>query len=87
MTDFVEKVKEDLEALKKLRDELMLKANLGKMDVRDLWQEAEKKWQEAEHKRHELEAASRESAKEVAAALKNLAASLQDAYKNIRSKL
>ncbi len=87
MADFVEKVKEDLQSLKTLRDELRVKANLGAMDVKDLWRDAERRWQEAEQKRQELEKASIESAREVAAALQQVVTALQEGYQKIRSKL
>lgn len=37
-------------ALRRDREQLMVQLNLGKMELRDEWQEVEKKWQAFEHK-------------------------------------
>jgi len=85
--DLGDKLRQELESLATLRDELRVKANLGAKELRDMWQEAERKWDEIEAKREELGKASAESGREIATAARHLADSLRDAYTHIRSKL
>jgi len=87
VSELANKLKEDLESLRKLRDELRVKANLGTKEIRDLWQETETKWRDLESKRQEIGKATTEAARDVSVALGNLAKSLRDAYTHIRSKL
>jgi myo-inositol-1-phosphate synthase len=87
MAELRQRIADEVESLKTLRDEIRVKANLSVKEIRDLWQDAEHKWSEVEAKRHALAQASVESAREVAAALEVLNESLREAYKRIRSKL
>ena len=70
------------EDLKRLRDEIELKIQLGSMDLKDEWERLEKKW--AEFVR---EAELEKTAKEVGEAVRGLAAELREGYERLRKAL
>ena len=53
------------DALRRERDQLNIQANLGKMELRDEWEEVEKKWQDFEQKVQEATDDSKQSLHEL----------------------
>lgn len=76
-----------VEGLKQERDELNVKMHLAEMEVRDEWQEVEKKWEHFQTKAHELGKASGESAHELGEAFAILGEELKETYRRLKRAL
>jgi predicted nucleic acid-binding Zn-ribbon protein len=87
MTDLQDRINQEFENLRTLRDELRVKIELGKAEVRDKWEELEGDWQHVEGKIRVLGEETRESAKEVGEATEILVGELRDAYRRLRDLL
>ena len=87
MTDLSDRLNEDFEHLRTLRDDLRVRVHLGKAEVRDQWEELEKDWHRAEGRMKAIGESSRESAKDVKAAAGLLVEQLRDAYHRLRKLL
>lgn len=83
MQDIKQQIQESLAKLRQERDELRVRLNLAKMEVRDEWQASEAKIARLESRAKELGSATAESAKEVGEAAKLLAEEVRDGLKNI----
>jgi hypothetical protein len=84
MADFDERLKKEIDGLRTLRDELLVKLNLASKDARDAFESAEKTWRKLEGR---LRLVGRESSKEldqIAEAARPLAQELKNAYRRIR---
>jgi hypothetical protein len=86
MNDKSEKqISELLDELKRLRDELNLKAHLGKAEAEDLWNETEEKWR---HLRSLLdnikENGTSDLAKDIGATTMLLTEEIKQAYERLR---
>ena len=68
--------------LKKLRDEVKLKIHLGTMEVKDEWEELEKKWDQFTR-----DADLEKTAEGLGDATKGLTAELQKGYERLRKAL
>jgi CBS domain-containing protein len=87
MTDWKERMDQELEDLRRVRDELRVKIHLGKKDAQDLWQHLE-------HRMSELEAHARRAAQRTEAPLQELADAsrhlmdeLRRGYRDLRGRL
>lgn len=87
MADISERLNEEFEHLKTLRDDLRVRVHLGKAEIRDQWEGLEKDWQRAESKMKAIRASSRGSAKDVGEAANLLLEELRQAYHRIRALL
>ena len=76
-----------IESLKEDRDELNVKMHLAAMDVRDEWQEIEKKWEHLQSKGHQLGKATGESAHELGEAFSLLGEELKETYRRLKRAL
>ena len=76
-----------LAELRRVRDELAVKANLGKAEAKDQWTALEAKWQELERKAAPYEGVAKETAQNVAAALALAAGELKAGYERFRKLL
>lgn len=85
--DLYDEINKLNETLKTERDELKLKIHLGKMEVQEEWEKAEKQWQHFQAKANELGSAGKESAQDVGAALKLLGEEVVHAFSRIRRSL
>jgi hypothetical protein len=85
--DMKEEIASLTETLAKQRDEIKLKIHLGKMEVKDEWENAEKKWDHFRSKSAEIGSASKDAAADVGVALKLLGEELGHAYTKIRKHL
>ena len=87
MTDWKAELQKALGELQTLRDELKVKVHLARADVRDEWEELEKK---LEHLRSKLGVAGDEAGKaaqDVGAALKLVAAEIRKGYERVSKTL
>jgi hypothetical protein len=87
MADLEERMKQELEALRTLRDELRVKLNLASKDARDAFESAEKTWRKLEARVRLVGRESRKELAEITEAAKPLAQELRSAYHRIRDLL
>ena len=76
-----------VDTLKQERDELNVKMHLASLEVRDEWQEVEKKWEHAQSKARQLTKASGQSAHELGEAFSLLGDELKETYRRLRKTL
>ncbi|MDH3647588.1 MAG: hypothetical protein OER80_12530 [Gammaproteobacteria bacterium] len=72
-----------VEALSRERDELRVKLELAKLEIRDQWEPLEEKWESLEAKLRSVGDTTSEASKDVLAASKLLLGEIGDAYKEI----
>ena len=77
----------EIQDLKRLRDELRVQYELGKLEARDRWQDLEKRWEQLEGHLHQAEQGAREDLKDVQAAAKLLADEIREGYTHLRQSL
>ena len=87
MTDRGDRLSDEFEHLRTLRDELRVRVHLGKAEIRDQWEELEKDWQRAEGRMAAIGESSREAAKDVKEAAALLVEQLREAYHRLREVL
>lgn len=75
------------ESLKRMRDEIELKIHLGAADVRDEWEQLEKKWDHFRARMDVVGKAAGEAASEVGGALDLVGDELKKGYERIRKLL
>jgi hypothetical protein len=75
------------ENLKRMREEVELKIHLGAADVRDEWEDLEKKWDHFRGRMEVVGRAAEEAASEVGDALELVGAELKKGYERIRNLL
>jgi hypothetical protein len=80
MADF----SEELEALRRLRDELQVKLNLASKEARDLFESAEHRWSTLEGRLRLLERESRKELEGVGDAARALVNEIREAYRRVR---
>ena len=82
-----ERIEEEIDAVRRARDELRVRLHLARADARDRWEELEHRYRELESK---LELVAREAGqpvREVGEAVKQLARELREGYRKIRDAL
>lgn len=77
----------DLENLGRLRDELRLQAHLFGAELKDRWQDAEKRWEQLQIEARSISTAVSHSREELGAAASLAASTLHDAYVDMRRRL
>lgn len=75
---------EEIDSLRALRDELKLQLKLGQAEVRERWDQLEKDWQHLEGRAKVLARQSREEAENVGEAVRLLAAQLREGYRHLK---
>lgn len=87
----VERIKKEyrdsIDFLRRERDEIKLKIHLGNVEVRDQWEEVEKKWEHFQARADVVGKISKDSAKEVGEASKMVGEEIKNTYKKIRDSL
>jgi hypothetical protein len=73
--------------LEQERDQLRLKLQLGKAEVREEWGKLERQWQQLRGKTEQIRGAMDESAREISAAATRTAREIQRGYERIRSRM
>ena len=87
MSDLQAKLDEEMEALKRVRDELRVQVHLGKAEAQELWEAMEHKWHEAESKLTRVARDAEEPLHEIGEAARSLLREIRDGYKQIRESL
>jgi len=78
---------EELEELRRVRDELRLRIHLGKAEAKDLWEKSEAKLQELEAKLRSIADQAEEPLQDVGDAARLLLAEIKEGYHRIRAAL
>ncbi len=87
MTDLGDRLREEFDDLKRMRDELRVRVHLGKAEAKELWEKLEHKFGEVEGKVKLVSRESREPLEEVGEAARLLVGEIRDGYKRIRDAL
>jgi F0F1-type ATP synthase membrane subunit b/b' len=82
-----EKLSEEFEGLKRIRDELRVKIHLGKAEAKELWERSEQKVGEVESKLKFISEQAEQPLNDVREAAKLLLGEISDGYKRIRDAL
>ncbi|MBE9516634.1 MAG: hypothetical protein IME93_06615 [Proteobacteria bacterium] len=81
------KLEELVASLKTQRDELRVKVELGKAEVKDEWDHIEKRWHEIDQKMGIVGKEAKAASKDVLAAVEVLGKEVAEAYRRIKTKL
>ncbi len=87
MADLNEKIREEIDELRGMRDELQVRIHLAKLEAKERWQKTEKDWEHLEGRLKVLANEGREAADNVAEALKLTAREIREGYRHIRDLL
>ena len=87
MSQAGEWMKEELEGLRQIRDELRVQKELGRAELQDRFEGLEKRWHELEGKLKVLRGEAREDAEQVKEAARLLAGEIRDGYEHLKSLL
>lgn len=87
MTDLRDTLKDEIEAFRQLRDELRVRAELGKADLRDKAQELEQRWHRLEGRLEGARKDAKADAEDVREAVRLLARELRDGFEHLRDRL
>ena len=82
-----ERYAEELDELRRVRDELRVQVHLGKAEAKDLWQKLESRFSEAESHTRALARRAEEPMQDVVEAVKLLLEELQSGYHRLRELL
>ena len=78
---------EELEELRRIRDELRVQVHLGGAELRDAWDKLEETYQELEQRGTRVARAAQEPMRELGDDARNLARHLRDGYRRIREAI
>ena len=82
-----ERVREEIDRLRALRDELRVQANLAAKEVRDRFEETEKRWEAFEAHAEGVGRESKEAIHDIGEAGRELLREIRNAYDRIRAQL
>jgi hypothetical protein len=82
-----ERLSEEVDALRTVRDELRVQLHLGQSEAREKWEHLEKQWQHLEARLHRLADASRESFDDIEQAGRLLAEEIREGYRELKALL
>jgi uncharacterized protein YoxC len=85
--DLQTKLNEELEELRRMRDEMRVQAHLGKAEAKEVWERNEARLKDAEQKLEGVAHIAEDALEEVGAAVKLVLTEIRDGYKKIRSAL
>ena len=83
----MDEVKHIIEEVKQKRDEIEVQLNLGKMEVKDIWEETEGKLEDLKSKSSQVAEEAGDTAKNTLEAAKLLAGEIKKGYENIKKIL
>jgi CBS domain-containing protein len=86
-TDFEEWVERELEDLRRVRDELRVRAHLGKAEVRDRWEALEREYSRLEGRAKRAGRAAEAPLQKLDEDVRKLARDLREGYRHIRDSL
>ena len=84
MSDIRERIEEEVDGLRAVRDDLRVRLHLGQVEVRDQWEKLERKWQRVEAKAKVLREESRESMEDVEDAARLLVGEIREGYRHLK---
>lgn len=84
MSEKRSRIDRELDALRKLRDELNVQAHLGRAEVRDLWEAGEKRWQHLEAAIEQKRSQAREPLEQIGEAAELLVEEIKSGYEKLR---
>ena len=84
MGEIRERIEDEIEGLRTIRDDLRVRLHLGQLEVRDQWEKLERTWQHVEAKTKVLRAESKESMEEVEEAARLLVDEIRQGYRNLK---
>ena len=87
MGDLTEKISEELNALRELRDEFRVQMELGRAEARNRWEELEQDWHHLEGKLKLVRDESRGDLEDIGEAARVLLQEIRDGYRHLRSLL
>ncbi len=87
MSKFDDWVREEVEGLRRVRDELSVQASLGAAELRDRWEVLEKRWYELEGRVKGLSDEAKHDADDVRDAARVLVDELREGYEHLKSRL
>ena len=87
MSDDHSRFSQEFEEVRKIRDELRVKAHLGRLEAEEKWHELEGRWEDLEAKARQIGRESGEKLEDVRAAAKLLTDELREAYRGIKSRI
>ncbi len=87
MSELRNALKDEIEAFRRLRDELRVQAELGKADLRDRAQELEQRWHKLEGRLDGARKDAKADAEDVREAVRLLAQELRDGFEHLRGRL
>lgn len=82
-----DRLSEEVESLRTLRDELRVQVHLGQAEARERWDQLEKKWQHLEARAGVLAEASRDSLDDIEEAGRLLVDEIRDGYRSLKGLL
>lgn len=77
-------IEQEFEALRRLRDELRVKAHLGKAEARDVWERLEEKFRKAESQVKQVLREAEDPAQDLADAARELLHEVREGYRRLR---
>lgn len=80
-------LKDAVESLRQMRDELRLQMHLGEAEARDEWERLESRWKRLRAEMDHLDQEVGEVSKEVGAAGMMLAEEIREGYRRLRERL
>jgi len=87
MSDDYDTLHREIDELRRMRDELRLKAHLGRMEVRGLWDDLEKRWNHLESNAKQLTRESEDALAGVLDVVRDSITELQEGYDRLASML
>ena len=87
MSSLEERVREFVDQLATERDELRVQIHLAKSELKEEWEETEKKWEYFRGRADKVKDEAAEASKDTIEALKLLGEELQRGYKRIRKSM
>jgi serine phosphatase RsbU (regulator of sigma subunit) len=87
MTDWSETFSEEIAELRRVRDELRVQMHLAGQEVKERFDQLEKRWQHLESRLKVVREGSRESLDDIGEAAKALLAEIRNGYRHVRDLL
>ncbi len=87
MGDLSERLTKELNALRELRDEFRVQAELGRAEAREGWERLEEDWHELEGKLKLMRNESKGELEEIGQAARLLLRRIREGYRHLRSLL
>lgn len=86
-TERTGRLEQEMESIRRIRDELRVQMHLARAEARDLFEELEHRWHELEARFEQVADEARRPMQEAGEAARSLLAELKDGYRKIRDSL